>query len=72
MKGKQFFGLIVGVVAVSAIGFFGYQQFPGSDVYGNTDARSGRQGGRGGCVGAGLCGATAQQRTGVSSGRARE
>jgi HlyD family secretion protein len=27
MKGKQFFGLIVGVVAVSAIGFFGYQQF---------------------------------------------
>jgi len=27
MKGKQFFGLIVGVVAVSAIGFFGYQRF---------------------------------------------
>jgi HlyD family secretion protein len=27
MKGKQIFGLIVGVVAVSAIGFFGYQRF---------------------------------------------
>ena len=27
MKGKQIFGLIVGVVAVSAIGFLGYQQF---------------------------------------------
>jgi multidrug efflux pump subunit AcrA (membrane-fusion protein) len=27
MKGKQFFGLIVGVAAVSAIGFFGYQRF---------------------------------------------
>jgi len=27
MKGKQILGLIVGVVAVSAIGFFGYQRF---------------------------------------------
>jgi HlyD family secretion protein len=27
MKGKQIFGLIVGVVAVSAIGFWGYQRF---------------------------------------------
>jgi len=27
MKSKQIFGLIVGVVAVSAIGFFGYQRF---------------------------------------------
>jgi HlyD family secretion protein len=27
MKGKQFFGLIVGVAAASAIGFFGYQRF---------------------------------------------
>jgi HlyD family secretion protein len=27
MKSKQIFGLIVGVVALSAVGFFGYQQF---------------------------------------------
>jgi HlyD family secretion protein len=27
MKGKQFLGLIVGVIAVSVIGFLGYQQF---------------------------------------------
>ena len=27
MKGKQIFGLIVGVLALSAAGFFGYQQF---------------------------------------------
>ena len=27
MKGKQIIGLIVGVIAVSAIGFFGYQRF---------------------------------------------
>ena len=27
MKGKQIFGLIIGVIAVSVIGFFGYQRF---------------------------------------------
>jgi multidrug efflux pump subunit AcrA (membrane-fusion protein) len=27
MKGKQIFGLVVGVAAISAIGFFGYQRF---------------------------------------------
>jgi hypothetical protein len=27
MKGKQIFGLVVGVAAISAIGFFGYRAF---------------------------------------------